>query len=70
LESKKIDQQVASLSEALNYGEAGLELITQTFIGTSGKLMWAAYKLLLQRTEPSIKQILWTYNPYRLDYGI
>ena len=27
--------------------------------------MWAAYRILLQRTEASIKQILWTYNPYR-----
>ena len=65
MENEKIDQQIASLSEPLNYGEADLELLIQRFKETSGQSMWAAYRILLQRTEVSIKQILWTYNPYR-----
>ncbi|NES96695.1 MAG: WD40 repeat domain-containing protein [Desertifilum sp. SIO1I2] len=59
------EQQFACLAEALKYGDDGWNLIIETFINTSGKLMWAAYELLLKNPEPKIKQILWTYNPYR-----
>ncbi|MCL1474219.1 WD40 repeat domain-containing protein [Argonema antarcticum] len=65
LENGTLEQQVACLSEAIKYGDDGWNLITKTFINTSGNLMWTAYKFLLKNTDTKIKQILWTYNPYR-----
>ncbi len=61
-----VEQQIAAISEALKYGDAGWDLIVQAFKERAGSVMWAAYSLLQQRTELGIKQTLWTYHPYRL----
>ncbi|MEH1940427.1 MAG: WD40 repeat domain-containing protein [Nostoc sp.] len=62
LKSVDIEAQTAALKEALNYGEAGLDLVIQAWQYESGKLKWAAYSLLCHREEARVKQSLQEYN--------
>ncbi|MEH2228774.1 MAG: WD40 repeat domain-containing protein [Nostoc sp.] len=64
LKSVDIEVQIAALKEALNYGEAGLDLVIQAWQYESGKLKWAAYSLLRHREEARVKQSLQEYNPW------
>jgi len=64
LKSVDIEVQIAALKEALNYGEAGLDLVIQAWQSESGKLKWAAYSLLRHREEARVKQSLQEYNPW------
>ncbi|HEY9601828.1 MAG TPA: hypothetical protein V6C85_09475 [Allocoleopsis sp.] len=63
LASTVIEQRVAALSEALKYGEAGLDLVIQALTDKSERVEKAAYLLLQERTEPKAKQALLEYNP-------
>ncbi|WP_338022919.1 response regulator [Argonema galeatum] len=63
LASADVEQGVAALKEALNYGEAGLDLVIQVWKDELGQLKWAAYSLLRVREEPRVKQALQDYNP-------
>lgn len=57
--------RIAALSEALNYGEAGLNLVLQILTFESGQLQQAAQSLLFQkRAEPRVKQRLLECNPW------
>jgi COMPASS component SWD3 len=62
LESAIEEQRIVALSEALKYGEAGLELIIMTLQDESWKVEKTAYRLLKERTEPRVKQALKKYN--------
>ncbi|MDZ8105323.1 MAG: WD40 repeat domain-containing protein [Nostoc sp. DedQUE12a] len=64
LKSVDIEVQTAALKEALNYGEAGLDLVIQAWQYESGKLKWAAYSLLRHREEAKVKQSLQQHNPW------
>ncbi|MEH2224254.1 WD40 repeat domain-containing protein [Nostoc sp.] len=64
LRSVDIEAQISALKEALNYGEAGLDLVIQTWQSESGNFKWAAYSLLRHREEPRVKQALQEYNPW------
>ncbi|WP_445637597.1 hypothetical protein NSTC745_02737 [Nostoc sp. DSM 114161] len=64
LKSVDIEVQIAALKEALNYGEAGLDLVIQAWQYESGKLKWAAYSLLRHREEVRVKQALQEHNPW------
>jgi WD40 repeat protein len=59
-------QRIAALYEALNYGEAGLDLVIRALQDESQEVERAAYRLLRKRTEPRVKQILQEHNPWRL----
>jgi COMPASS component SWD3 len=63
-----IEQQIAILSEAINYGQPGLELVIQVLLGAefanSLQLQQAAYGLLRDRPESSVQAALRAYNPY------
>lgn len=69
-----VEHQIAVLYEALEYGDAGLDLVVQVFKdvvalhqrGNLNQLMWTAYTLLSSRTEPFLKEVLWDYSPYQL----
>ncbi|WP_375472565.1 hypothetical protein [uncultured Nostoc sp.] len=41
LRSVDIEARIAALKEALNYGEAGLDLVIQAWQDESGKFKWA-----------------------------
>ncbi len=57
------EQKIAALSEALKYGEAGLELIIQALGDFSQRVQWNAYSLLRERAEPRVRQLLREYLP-------
>ncbi|MEH1796869.1 MULTISPECIES: WD40 repeat domain-containing protein [unclassified Nostoc] len=64
LRSVDIEARIAALKEALNYGEAGLDLVIQAWQYESGKFKWGAYSLLRHREEARVKQALQEYNPW------
>lgn len=59
------DQQTAAATQALQYGEAGLDLLLQALQKESIQLPWAAYWALSQRTEAAVNDALSQQNPYR-----
>jgi WD40 repeat protein len=65
LASAIIEQKIAAVSEAINYGEAGLDLIIRALEDESEQVQKAAYFLLLQREEPKVREILQEYTPWR-----
>ncbi|MBN3922329.1 WD40 repeat domain-containing protein [Nostoc sp. NMS4] len=67
LVSISFEQRIAALEDALNYGEAGLELLIQTLTDVSPEVQQTAENLLFQhRTEPRVKQALHEYDPWLL----
>lgn len=66
LASQNVAQRVAALSEALKYGQAGLDLIFQSLKDESWQVSKTAY-LLLQNCEGlTLERVLQEYNPYQL----
>ncbi|MGL5060969.1 MAG: formylglycine-generating enzyme family protein [Microcoleus sp.] len=63
LASPIFDVKIAALSEALKYGDAGLDLIIETLLNESMMVKLAAYSLLKDRDEPKIKGQLLNYLP-------
>ena len=58
-------QRIAALSDALKYGEAGLDLVIQVLQNESWLVESAAYGLLRERAEPRVKQALQQYDSGR-----
>jgi formylglycine-generating enzyme required for sulfatase activity len=63
LASPDVEVRIAALSEALKYGEAGLDLIIQALQDESMQVEFAAFSLLKDRNEEKIKQHLRNYDP-------
>ncbi|WP_293123588.1 SUMF1/EgtB/PvdO family nonheme iron enzyme [Microcoleus sp. bin38.metabat.b11b12b14.051] len=61
LASPAVEVRIATLSEALKYGEAGLDLIIRALQDESMQVKFAAYSLLKDRNEEKIKQHLRNY---------
>lgn len=61
-----VEVQVAALKEAINYGEAGLDLVLQGLTDESESIKIAAYLLLRHRTDPKVKQALQGFNHWQL----
>jgi formylglycine-generating enzyme required for sulfatase activity len=61
LASPIVEVKIAALSEALKYGDAGLDLIIGALQDESMQVKFAAYSLLKDRDEPNIKQQLQKY---------
>ena len=59
------EQRIAALSEALNYGEAGLDLVVQALQDKSRQVKKTAYLLLEERGDQRVKEALEEYNPWR-----
>src|SRR6476469_2385222 len=59
-------QRILALQDALNYGESGLDLVILALQDESGEVKWAAYSLLLTKTETTVKIALEKYNPYQI----
>src|SRR4028118_255579 len=64
--SGAIEQKIAAVSEALKYGEAGLDLVIRALEDESEQVEKAAYFLLRDRSEPRVKEILKEYKPWRI----
>lgn len=65
LASTAPQNRIAALKEALQHGDAGLDLVIQALQNEVTQVRWAAYSLLRQRQEPLIKQALREYNPWQ-----
>ncbi|MEG4996995.1 formylglycine-generating enzyme family protein [Microcoleus sp. B4-D4] len=61
LTSPIVEVRIAALSEALKYGEAGLDLIMQALQDESIQVKFAAYSLLKDRNEKKIRRELQNY---------
>src|SRR4028119_2044050 len=61
LASPIVEVKIATLPEALKYGDAGLDLIIGALRDESIQVKLAAYSLLKDRDEPNIKQQLQKY---------
>jgi len=70
LASAPVEQQLVALSEALNYGEAGLDLLIQALNDESGQVAHTAFSLLRDRAEPRVKQALQEYTPLLSAVGL
>lgn len=66
LSSPVIEARVAALKDALNYGDAGLDLVIQALQEESRQVQRSAYRLLRKREEPQVKQVLKQYKPWNL----
>ena len=64
LSNPVVDVKLAALSDALNYQEAGLDLVIQALQNKSKRLERHAYKLLKKRKETQVKQALERYQPW------
>ena len=56
--SPDIDTKIAALKKALNYGEAGLELVINALKQSDIEIRNQAYSLLRSRPEPTVQKIL------------
>ncbi|MEM6753373.1 MAG: hypothetical protein AAF630_10425, partial [Cyanobacteria bacterium P01_C01_bin.38] len=65
LKSKNVDVRFDALWDALNYGEAGLDLISQRLHDYYGKVSRYAELLLRERGGEKGKQALLDYNPWK-----
>lgn len=64
LKSSVAEVKVAALSEALNYGDMGLDLVINTLTDSSEQVQRFAAKLLKQRGGDKGKQALLNFDPY------
>ncbi len=61
--SGNIDARIIALSQALNYGEAGLDVVIQALQDRSKQVQWCAYGLLARRkTETKVEQALQSFS--------
>lgn len=66
LASPMIEARIAALSEALKYGDAGLELAIAALKDPEKQVQRSAYLLLREREEPQVKQALREYKSWNL----
>ena len=66
LESEIVDVRVKALSDSLNYGNEGLDLVIEALQQNNKIIQRHAYKLLRRRQEKQVKQALREYQPWNL----
>ena len=57
-----IEQKIAALNDALNYGKAGLDLVIQALTDAEWHIHQAAYSILNSYSENYVKQALLQYS--------
>ena len=57
-----IESRIIALSQALNYGEAGLDVVIQALQDRSKQIQWSAYGLLAGKTETQVEQALQSFS--------
>jgi|GEM_PF-2728598 len=62
LNSNSLELRIAALSDALNYGKEGLQLIVEIVQTKTDPLQWAAYDLLWEIVSPATRQKLLSYK--------
>ncbi|MBD1920740.1 STM4015 family protein [Microcoleus sp. FACHB-831] len=66
LASSVVEARIAALSEALKYGEPGLELVIAALNDNSAQVHRRAFMLLRERPELNVKQALQQYRTWNL----
>ena len=67
LAAAAIEQRVAALKEALQYGEAGLELVMLGLEDKSWQVQHTAFSLLAAQNSPKVKQRLRNLLPFEFE---
>ena len=57
-----IESRIIALSQAINYGEAGLDVVIQALQDRSQQIQWSAYRLLARKTETKVEQALQSFS--------
>jgi len=70
LTSKVVEARIAAVSEALNYEEAGLNLVIKALKDPCKQVQRSACRLLRERTEPHIEQVLQKYWMHQHDHSL
>lgn len=65
LASTAVESKITALKEALNYGQAGLDLVAQSLKNESKSVTQAVYWQLQNYSDPLVQQALQEYNPYQ-----
>ncbi|MEH2157900.1 WD40 repeat domain-containing protein [Nostoc sp.] len=65
MSSNILEERIAALSEVLNYGEPGVNLLIQALKDESEQVQNKAYSLLLSRDEENVKEVLRQYKPWQ-----
>ena len=65
LANTSITDRMGLLSEALKYGDAGLDLVIQALQDRDRQVKQTAYNLLRQRKELKARQAIHSWNPYQ-----
>ncbi|HBB36175.1 MAG TPA: hypothetical protein DC064_31470 [Cyanobacteria bacterium UBA9273] len=63
LTSATVEQRIAAVTEALKYGNVGLELVMQALQDESERVRRSAYLHLWDKTDPQIRKMLENYMP-------
>lgn len=66
LASPLVKARIVAVNEALNYADAGLDLVIRALQDESAQVQHCAYQLLRDRIEPQVKQALREYKPWDL----
>lgn len=66
LASADVEQRLAALKDALNYGQKGLYLVIRALQDESRQVRREAYLLLRERSEQEVRRALQKFNPYQL----
>lgn len=66
LASPVVEARIAALSEALKYGESGLDLVIEALNDNSAQVHRRAFMLLRERPELNVKQALQQYRTWNL----
>ena len=56
-----MNSRIIAISQALNYGEAGLDVVIQALQDQSKQIQWSAYGLLARKTETKVQQALQSF---------
>ncbi len=62
LASSNVEAQIAALNDALNYGDVGLDTLIKTLQHDSARIRQYSYKLLQDKEETQVKQVLKDYK--------
>lgn len=66
LASSAVEARVAALNEALNYGDAGLDLVINALQDVNRQVRRSAYLLLRGKVEAKVKQAIKEYKTWNL----
>jgi len=70
LASEDFDQKIVALSEAFNYGEAGLALVIEVLKEQSSPIQVFAHLLLKERADQQIEEALQQYYEEKIKYYV